>query len=90
MITAEIQHTQVLTELPTYKKKNVGRKKRIGAIDFNPKTGRIAHVLGYCPECNAKVLADRESLDALKLEYRRSKKSLRYRIFMRLANYYKE
>lgn len=88
MLTAPVQSQ--LQELPNYHRSHAGRKKKPGTIDFDKVTGRVARVLGYCPECHAKVLASREDIDALKLEYRRTTKSLRFRIFMRLANRYKD
>ena len=69
-------------------KRRPGRRKKLGTIDFS--NGHLMWMVGYCQDCDGKVLADREFMESLKTAMSRTKKSLRYKILMALVRHYSE
>lgn len=65
-----------------------GRRKAVGTLDFS--SGVMMWVLGYCSDCDGKVLVDRAMMDGLKLAIDRTKKAWQYRLLLRLVKHYKD
>jgi hypothetical protein len=72
----------------TRMKRRPGRRKQVGSLDFT--SGSMMWVLGYCSCCDGKVLADRETIEGLKLSISKTRKSLRYRLLMRIVKHYSD
>lgn len=65
-----------------------GRRKPIGSLDFT--TGVMKWFVGYCHDCDGKVLVDRADIDKLRIEVAKTKRSLAYRLFLRIVRHMDE
>lgn len=65
----------------------VGRKKRMGSVTF--VDGNLRWHLGYCDQGHA-VSVDRHYIDALKINIKKSQRSLLYRLLRRIMAHYEK
>lgn len=64
---------------PTRPVRKPGRKKKIGTLDTT-YNGHVRWFVGYC-EYGHKALVSREEMDELKINVRKCRRSLRFRLF---------
>lgn len=57
-----------------------GRKMALGRYVVDTKNGRFGVFIGYCDECNGKVIKDRQDLTALMRYVRKDERSRSHRL----------
>jgi len=62
-----------------------GRKKKPGSLIFDPSTQRLGVFLGYCGHCNAKHIADKDTVTYLTSNIKKSNKRFIVRLLLKVA-----